>query len=109
MAASTVQVAVWVSMFTRKDVQRGSTSYQGSDVKSERSLGEMMEKSSLGKGLDFMMRSRRGNWLCEHGRELDSEVREVMDFIGRRFLAGRLKALQLGSPRELARRRTGKH
>lgn len=65
-----------------------------------------MEKSNLGTGLDSMMRR---NSLCERRGEFGSQVREVMDFIGRRFLAGWLKNLQLGSLRELARSRTGKH
>lgn len=50
------RLAARFSMFIEKDVLRELASYQGSEVKSERSSGGTVEKSNLGTGLDSMMR-----------------------------------------------------
>ena len=85
----------WYCDFSDSSTRRELASYQGNEVKSERSSGGMEEKSNLGTGFVSMMRQR-----SDRCREINCEVAPGLSGPARESAA---------SPRELAPYKIGKH
>ena len=82
-------------IFINMGVQRALDSYQGNEVKSERSSGGMEEKSNLGTGFVSMMRQH-----SDRCREINCEVAPGLHGPALESAA---------SPRDLAPYQIGKH